>query len=109
MRRDLLIVVASVLALGGLLTVGAYAGTDSHSGLRINSIVSTDWLSAHSAEVVILDIRSPADYASGHIPGSINEPFATAFDPACRGPSSNWIIGSKDCLWLQVPRRKYYL
>src|SRR4030042_1440293 len=72
-------------------------------GRELAPIVPTDWLSAHSAEVVILDIRSPADYAAGHIPGSINEPFGTAFDPTCRGPSSNWIIGSKDCLWLQLP------
>ena len=72
-------------------------------GRELAPIVPADWLSAHSAEVVILDIRSPADYAAGHIPGSINEPFATAFDPTCRGPSSNWIIGSKDCLWLQLP------
>jgi len=72
-------------------------------GRELSPIVFTDWLSAHGAEVVILDIRSPADYAAGHIPGSINEPFVTAFDPACRGPSSNWIIGSKDCLWLQLP------
>ena len=72
-------------------------------GRELAPIVPTDWLSAHSAEVVILDIRGPADYAAGHIPGSINEPFATAFDPTCRGPSSNWIIGSKDCLWLQLP------
>ena len=70
-------------------------------GRELSPIVPTDWLSARSAEVVILDIRGPADYAAGHIPGSINEPFATAFDPTCRGPSSNWIIGSKDCLWLQ--------
>ena len=72
-------------------------------GRELSPIVPTDWLSAHSAEVVILDIRSPGDYAAGHIPGSINEPFATAFDPTCRGPSSHWIIGSKDCLWLQLP------
>ena len=72
-------------------------------GRELSPIVFTDWLSTHGAEVVILDIRSPADYAAGHIPGSINEPFVTAFDPACRGPSSNWIIGSKDCLWLQLP------
>ena len=72
-------------------------------GRELSPIVFTDWLSAHGAEVVILDIRSPADYAAGHIPGSINEPFVTAFDPTCRGPSSNWIIGSKDCLWLQLP------
>jgi thiosulfate/3-mercaptopyruvate sulfurtransferase len=72
-------------------------------GRELAPIVPADWLSAHSAEVVILDIRSPADYAAGHIPSSINEPFATAFDPTCRGPSSNWIVGSKDCLWLQLP------
>jgi thiosulfate/3-mercaptopyruvate sulfurtransferase len=103
MKREFLMAVVSILALGGLLTLGAYAGTDSPLGRRIDPIVSTEWLSAHSPEVVILDIRSPADYAAGHIPGSISEPFVTAFDPTCRGPSSNWIIGSKDCLWLQLP------
>jgi len=84
----------------------AYTDTHLGSGRRIDPIVSTDWLSAHGAEVVILDIRSPADYAAGHIPGSINEPFVTAFDPTCRGPSSNWIVGSKDCLWLQLPEKE---
>jgi thiosulfate/3-mercaptopyruvate sulfurtransferase len=102
MRRESLMTVVSVLALGGLLTGGAYAG----DGRGIDPIVSTDWLSAHSAEVLILDIRSPADYTAGHIPGSINEPFVTAFDPTCRGPSSNWIIGSTDCLWLQLPKKE---
>jgi len=82
--------------------VGAYAG----DARGIEPIVSTDWLSAHSAEVVILDIRSPADYAAGHIPGSINEPFVTAFDPTCRGPSSHWINGSDECLWLQLPEKE---
>jgi thiosulfate/3-mercaptopyruvate sulfurtransferase len=101
MRRELLMAMVSVLALGGLLTVGAYAGDRR----GIDPIVSTDWLSANSAEVVILDIRSPADYAAGHIPTSINEPFVTAFDP-CKGPSSNWIIGSQDCLWLQLPEKE---
>jgi thiosulfate/3-mercaptopyruvate sulfurtransferase len=105
-RKALLLAVGRVLALGGLVTVGAYAGTGSHSGRKADPIVSTDWLSAHSAKVVIIDIRSPADYAAGHIPGSINEPFVTAFDPTCRGPSSNWIIGSKDCLWLQLPEKE---
>jgi thiosulfate/3-mercaptopyruvate sulfurtransferase len=102
MKRELLMAIMSFLALGGLVTVGAYAGT----GRGIDPIVSADWLSAHSAEVVILDIRSPADYTAGHIPGSINEPFVTAFDPTCRGPSSHWIIGSKDCLWLQLPEKE---
>jgi thiosulfate/3-mercaptopyruvate sulfurtransferase len=102
MRRELLMAVASVFALGGLITVGAYAG----DARGIDPIVSTDWLSAHIGKVVILDIRSPADYATGHISGSINEPFVRAFDPTCRGPSSNWIVGSKDCLWLQLPEKE---
>jgi thiosulfate/3-mercaptopyruvate sulfurtransferase len=70
----------------------------------IDPVVSTDWLAANSqlTNMVIIDIRSPDAYGAGHIPGSINEPFATAFDP-CTGPTSNWIIGSKDCLWLELP------
>ena len=70
----------------------------------IDPIVSTDWLAtnSHVENLVIIDIRDPGSYAAGHIPGSINEPFAKAFDP-CKGPSSNWIIGTKDCLWLELP------
>jgi thiosulfate/3-mercaptopyruvate sulfurtransferase len=102
MRRGSFMAVVSVLALGGLLTVGAYSG----EGRGIDPIVSTDWLSAHSAQVIMLDIRSPDAYGAGHIPGSINEPFVTAFDPTCRGPSSNWIVGSADCLWLQLPEKE---
>ena len=71
----------------------------------IDPVVSTDWLSAHSAEVVILDIRNAVDYGAGHIPGSINEPFITGFDP-CTGPSSNWIIGRSDCVWLELPKKE---
>ena len=74
------------------------------SGRMIDPIVSTDWRYANSdlETRVIIDIRGPEDYGAGHIPGSINEPFVTAFDP-CTGPSSKWIAGTKDCLWLQVP------
>ena len=74
------------------------------SGRMMDPIVSTDWLYANSKleNLVIIDIRGPGDYAAGHIPGSINEPFVTAFDP-CTGPTSNWIIGTKDCLWLELP------
>jgi thiosulfate/3-mercaptopyruvate sulfurtransferase len=77
---------------------------EAASGRMMEPIVSTDWLYANSQleDLVIIDIRSPAAYGAGHIPGSINEPFATAFDP-CPGPSSNWIIGTKDCLWLELP------
>jgi thiosulfate/3-mercaptopyruvate sulfurtransferase len=77
---------------------------ESPSSRMIDPIVSSDWLSANSnlEGLVIIDIRSPDEYGAGHILGSINEPFVKAFDP-CKGPSSNWIIGTKDCLWLEVP------
>jgi thiosulfate/3-mercaptopyruvate sulfurtransferase len=102
-KRILFALPAFILMASFFLTGYAYAKLVPAWTRTIDPIVSTDWLSGHSAEVVILDIRSPGDYAAGHIPGSINEPFVTAFDPTCRGPSSNWIIGSDDCLWLQVP------
>jgi thiosulfate/3-mercaptopyruvate sulfurtransferase len=77
---------------------------EAASGRMTDPIVSTDWLYANSQleNLVIIDIRAATDYAAGHIPGSINEPFVTAFDP-CKGPSSSWIVGTKDCLWLELP------
>jgi thiosulfate/3-mercaptopyruvate sulfurtransferase len=96
--------IVHVLVLVGLLVNGANAKPAAPSQ-TIDPIVSTGWLSAHSAEVVILDIRSAADYGAGHIPGSINEPFGRGFNP-CTGPSSNWIIGSGDCLWLELPKKE---
>jgi thiosulfate/3-mercaptopyruvate sulfurtransferase len=89
-----------------LLLSGCYelAMKEAPSSRMIDPIVSTDWLStnSHVEDLVIIDIRDPGSYAAGHIPGSINEPFVKAFDP-CKGPSSNWIIGTKDCLWLELP------
>ena len=65
-------------------------------GRTIDPIVSTDWLSGNIADprLVIVDIRSPEDYAAGHIPGSINEPFVVPF--------SAWIT-MRDDLLLEVP------
>ncbi len=50
----------------------------------------------------IIDIRGVKEYAAGHIPGAISEPFETEMDP-CSGPASNWVVGTGDCLWLQAP------
>jgi len=93
------ILIASLLSGCATLT-----REEAASGRMMDPIVSTDWLYANSKleNLVIIDIRGPGDYAAGHIPGSINEPFVTAFDP-CTGPTSNWIIGTKDCLWLELP------
>jgi thiosulfate/3-mercaptopyruvate sulfurtransferase len=70
----------------------------------IEPLVSTAWLAQNSDSdnLVVIDIRSPDAYAAAHIPGSINEPFVTGFDP-CTGPTSNWIVGTADCLWLELP------
>jgi thiosulfate/3-mercaptopyruvate sulfurtransferase len=66
--------------------------------------VSTDWLEKNLGEkdLILLDIRSPEDCGAGHIPGSINEPFVTGFSPST-GPTSQWVVGSPDGLWLELP------
>jgi thiosulfate/3-mercaptopyruvate sulfurtransferase len=93
-----------ILIVSSVSGCSALVRYEAPSGRMIDPIVSTKWLNAHSRmeNLVIIDIRSSADYAAGHIPGSINEPFQSASDP-CTGPSSHWIIGTKDCLWLELP------
>lgn len=43
-------------------------------------LVGPDWLAAHLADpdVVVLDVRPAADFATGHIPGAVAADFATA-------------------------------
>ena len=98
------VLLASILIVPLVAGCAGFTRNEATSGRMIGPIVSTDWLSANMnlKNLVIVDIRSPDDYGAGHIPGSVNEPFATAFDP-CTGPASKWIIGSKDCLWLEIP------
>jgi thiosulfate/3-mercaptopyruvate sulfurtransferase len=100
----LLILLSPVLIALSLSGCSAIVRDEAPSGRMIDPIVSTEWLNAnsHLENLFIIDIRSTEDYADGHIPGSINEPFTATFD-SCSGPSSNWIIGTKDCLWLEVP------
>jgi thiosulfate/3-mercaptopyruvate sulfurtransferase len=103
MNKLMLFVLPAFILVASLFLGGhAFAWHDQPSPRTIGPIVDTDWLYQHSSEVIILDIRSAPDYGANHIPGSINEPFVTGFDP-CTGPSSNWITGTDDCLWLQVP------
>jgi thiosulfate/3-mercaptopyruvate sulfurtransferase len=95
---------ASILILSLIAGCATLTGQEGTSDRKIEPIVSANWLAAsmHLKDLVIIDIRSTDAYAAGHIPGAVNEPFVTAFDP-CTGPTSNWIIGSKDCLWLELP------
>src|SRR4030042_4484949 len=89
-----------------LLGSCAFASVQSRT---ISPIVSTDWLEKNlgSPSLVIVDIRNPAVYGSGHIPDSINEAFITGSEP-CADPVSNWITGTEwreteHCLRIQVP------
>jgi len=95
---------ASILILSLIAGCATLTGQEGTSDRKIEPIVSANWLAAsmHLKDLVIIDIRSTDAYAAGHIPGAVNEPFVAAFDP-CTGPTSNWIIGSKDCLWLELP------
>jgi thiosulfate/3-mercaptopyruvate sulfurtransferase len=105
-RKVLFVLPVFVIFASLLLRDSAFA---SDWRRTIPAIVSTDWLEKNlgSPTPVIVDIRNPAAYRSGHIPGSINEAFVTGFDP-CAGPISHWIIGTKwreteACLRLEVP------
>jgi thiosulfate/3-mercaptopyruvate sulfurtransferase len=75
-RKKLIIGTGSivlVLVLVLVLVVGV--GVQANSRV-IDPIVSTEWLETNigTTNLVILDIRYPDEYNSGHIPGAINSP-----------------------------------
>jgi thiosulfate/3-mercaptopyruvate sulfurtransferase len=67
------IALALVLVLVLVIGTGALAGSSSRA---IDPIVSTQWLEENlsNANLVILDVRNPDEYAAAHIPGAINSP-----------------------------------
>jgi thiosulfate/3-mercaptopyruvate sulfurtransferase len=101
MRKEFMMAIVSVLALGGLITVGAYAGHDSYWGRTIDPIVSTDWLqdNLNQEDLIIIDIRSAKEYMAGHIPNSLNEPFLNPFE-------TKWVVSDPNGLWLQLPKKE---
>jgi thiosulfate/3-mercaptopyruvate sulfurtransferase len=66
------------------------------SARAIRPIVTTDWLADNrgAENLVILDVRGAKDYGSGHIPNSVNVPFAV--------PVSAW-TAVQDELLLELP------
>jgi len=95
MKTTVFIVLALSILIALLLPCGSAFARHNPSSVRaIDPIVSSDWLDSHSGEGIILDIRSAETYATGHIPGAINEPFAVPF--------SAWIT-MRDDLLLEVP------
>jgi thiosulfate/3-mercaptopyruvate sulfurtransferase len=100
--RMLFFVPMFALTASFFLFGSAQAGHHPACRRAIEPIVSTEWLYNAIYEdpvekLVILDIRSSADYAAGHIPGSINEPFIVPF--------SAWIT-MRDDLLLEVPDKE---
>ena len=66
MEKRILFVLPAFILMASLFLAGhAYAKHVPPWTRTIDPIVSTDWLSDHSAEVVILDIRDPGRLCSG--------------------------------------------
>ncbi len=96
MKKRLIFVLTLVMVITSLLSGSVvYA---CKKPLKVSPIVTVDWLEANSnlKNLVILDIRSSADYASGHIKNSINVPFEV--------PLSAWIT-MRDDLLLELPEK----
>ncbi len=98
MKKKSFFIVAMLTLFVFLMRSDAYAGPAAPSG-GIGPIVSTQWLAdnAQLGNLVILDIRSDADYLLGHIPNSISVPFVV--------PVSAWIVLGPDGLLLEVPHK----
>lgn len=65
------------LLLGALLAALPLAGLAYHSAARpIPIVVTADWLQENRdmPKLLLVDARSTADYAQGHLPGAINLP-----------------------------------
>ena len=83
---------------GLLLFIFCSFGNPVHARHPSSPVVSADWLASHSdmSNLVIVDIRTNSEYATGHITNSINIPFEARV--------SAWII-MKDDLLLEVPEK----
>jgi len=99
MKRRVLFALPALILLASL-SLGGYAhAKNKHAppwARTIKPIVSTEWLeeNLYRKNLIILDVRGFDDYAAGHIPGSINEPFVVPF--------SAWIT-MRDDLLLELP------
>jgi thiosulfate/3-mercaptopyruvate sulfurtransferase len=73
MRRILSALFASTLAVPATAQPQPATGEER----KHDAIVSGAWLEqqSHREDLVVLDVRAAADYAAGHIPGSVSIPF----------------------------------
>jgi thiosulfate/3-mercaptopyruvate sulfurtransferase len=84
-----------------LFTVGTVYGRSAECDQPVPPIVSTDWLADHAdhPNMVLVDIRSAAEYEAGHIANSVSSPFTDPFSP------SIWAKPGlpTDPLWMELP------
>ena len=69
------------------------AATQGTTGVEVEAdglFVDAQWLSDHRDEVVIVDARSSADYATQHIPGAVNIHWATVSNLAVAQGEEGW-------------------
>jgi rhodanese-related sulfurtransferase len=78
-RRALALVLPAVLAVGGLsacsssdTTVSVTNGPTAAPAAGSNLEAAAFAVAVKAPETVILDVRTPAEFAEGHIPGAVN-------------------------------------
>jgi tRNA 2-selenouridine synthase len=69
--------------------------------VAVQSLHIDDFL-AQSKDALIIDVRSPSEYANGHIPGAISIPLFTdeerkVVGTAYKQESRDWIITELKC------------
>ena len=66
---------AIAVALGALVTAAAFAQDPDSTKVTSISAVELQERRGSGAAPVVIDVRTPNEYASGHIPGAVNIPF----------------------------------
>ena len=100
MRQKWIFILRTGLLAAALFFVSGsvYGQQIAYAKGSLPPIVSTDWLEANGdlENLVIIDIRSSAEYEAGHIGNAINVPFEF--------PISAWIT-MRDGLFLELPEK----
>ncbi|MEA3401341.1 MAG: rhodanese-like domain-containing protein [Armatimonadota bacterium] len=83
MRRYALAAVGLAMAVALASGCGGGSGTPAQPVRQDISDTELQAMMADGEPLVILDVRTPSEYESGHIPGSLNIPLAELADRIC--------------------------